>query len=97
MPTGVYERTEEHRRINSAAHKNYFKNNPEERKLISISVMRTNYLKKLREADKGKHGVKPDEAYELIEKASYPPYLDVFGRRKREGWSVFGDVKSMEV
>jgi N6-adenosine-specific RNA methylase IME4 len=97
MSTGVYERTEEHRCINSEGHKKYFKKNPEARRQISISVMRTNYLKELREADKGKHGVKPDEAYELIEKASYPPYLDVFGRRKREGWSVFGDVNSMGV
>jgi len=51
MPTGVYERTEEHRRINSQGHKRYFKKNSEARRQLSISVMKTNNLKKLKEAD----------------------------------------------
>ena len=51
MPTGVYERTEEHRRINSEGHKKYFKKNPEARRQIAISVIRTNYLKKLNDVN----------------------------------------------
>ena len=47
MPTGVYERTEEHKHINSEGHKKYFKENPEAGRRISISLMKTNCLKKL--------------------------------------------------
>lgn len=45
-------------------------------------------------AQRTTHSTKPDEAYELIEKASHPPYLDVFARKKREGWETMGDVNS---
>ena len=44
------------------------------------------------QADRSKHSVKPDEAYTFIEKASHPPYLDVFAREKREGWRVMGVI-----
>jgi len=47
MPTGVYPRTKYHRRINSEAHKLFFKDNPEARRRISVSVMRYYNLKKL--------------------------------------------------
>jgi len=39
----------------------------------------------------GGHSSKPDEAYELIERCSPGPWVDVFGRRHvRPGWSVIG-------
>lgn len=44
------------------------------------------------EAATGKHSEKPDTFYELVERASYPPYLDVFARRERDGWEVCGNV-----
>ena len=43
------------------------------------------------------HSRKPVKIYELIEKVSYPPYLDVFARPhsplfpKRDGWDTWGD------
>lgn len=40
---------------------------------------------------KGKHSSKPQQMYEMIEKVSYPPYLEMFARDKREGWEVFGN------
>lgn len=41
------------------------------------------------------HSEKPHEAYALIEAASPGPRLDVFARRARKGWDVWGDqVKS---
>lgn len=37
------------------------------------------------------HSWKPDGFYVLVESCSPGPYLDVFARVKRAGWSVFGD------
>jgi N6-adenosine-specific RNA methylase IME4 len=39
---------------------------------------------------------KPDEFYRLVESCSPGPYLDVFARRKRPGWDVFGDQVAPE-
>ena len=44
------------------------------------------------EAPRGdRHSAKPDEFYTLVESCSYAPYIDVFGRKEREGWSVWGE------
>ena len=44
------------------------------------------------EAPRGeRHSAKPDEFYSLVESCSYAPYIDIFGRREREGWSVWGE------
>jgi N6-adenosine-specific RNA methylase IME4 len=40
---------------------------------------------------KREHSRKPEELYELIEKCSPGPYLELFARHKREGWSQWGD------
>ena len=37
------------------------------------------------------HSAKPDEFYSLVESCSYAPYIDVFGRKERDGWSVWGE------
>jgi N6-adenosine-specific RNA methylase IME4 len=37
------------------------------------------------------HSRKPDAALDLIEQASYPPYVELFARRHRLGWDVWGD------
>ena len=43
-------------------------------------------------ADRGKgHSAKPDEFYDLVESCSYAPYIDIFGRKDRECWSVWGE------
>lgn len=42
-------------------------------------------------APRREHSQKPDEQYEIIEKTSYPPFLEMFARTSREGWDVFGD------
>ena len=39
---------------------------------------------------KREHSRKPDEQYDLIEACSWGPYLELFGRGKREGWTVWG-------
>ncbi len=45
-------------------------------------------------ARKREHSRKPDEQYEIIESCSWGPYLELFGRGVREGWTVWGDQAS---
>lgn len=40
---------------------------------------------------KPKHSEKPDEAYKLIERISSGPYIDMFARKQRDGWDVWGN------
>ncbi|MGB3556593.1 MAG: MT-A70 family methyltransferase [Jannaschia sp.] len=40
---------------------------------------------------KREHSRKPDEQYDLIEGCSWGPYLEMFGRGVREGWTVWGN------
>jgi N6-adenosine-specific RNA methylase IME4 len=37
------------------------------------------------------HSIKPDELYPIIEACSPGPYLELFARRAREGWTSWGD------
>lgn len=43
------------------------------------------------ELDRLRHSEKPDEVRELIESVSPGPYLELFGRKVTEGWTVFGN------
>lgn len=43
------------------------------------------------ERGKPQHSRKPSFFHELIEKVSPGPYLELFARREREGWAVFGN------
>ena len=45
----------------------------------------------------GKHSAKPDTFYKLVERMSPGPYLDLFARQKREGWSVWGDEVESDI
>lgn len=40
---------------------------------------------------KREHSRKPDEQYGIIESCSWGPYLELFGRGKRKGWTVWGN------
>lgn len=40
---------------------------------------------------KREHSRKPDELYDIIEECSWGPYLELFARTKREGWTVWGN------
>lgn len=42
-------------------------------------------------APKTGHSIKPDLFYELVERVSPGPYLELFARRRRYGWDVWGD------
>lgn len=37
------------------------------------------------------HSRKPDAVYEMIERASPGPYLEIFARQHRNGWDAWGD------
>ncbi len=37
------------------------------------------------------HSAKPDRFYELVERVSPGPYLELFARRRRYGWDVWGN------
>ena len=40
---------------------------------------------------RGKHSVKPDSFYDLVETMSPGPRIDIFSRRERKNWDVWGD------
>lgn len=40
---------------------------------------------------RGKHSAKPDVAYQEIELMSPGPYLEMFARKPRDGWDVWGN------
>jgi len=43
------------------------------------------------------HSVKPDAFYSLVEECSPGPYLELFARRPRTGWSVWGNEVPCDV
>ena len=43
------------------------------------------------QSQKREHSRKPDELYEVIERCSAGPYLELFARGRREGWVGFGN------
>lgn len=48
------------------------------------------------ETRKREHSRKPDEQYELIESCSNGPYLEMFARRMRPGWTSWGNDASLD-
>ncbi len=40
---------------------------------------------------KREHSRKPDEQYEIIESCSWGPFLEMFGRGTRDGWTTWGN------
>lgn len=40
---------------------------------------------------KREHSRKPDEQYKIIEDCSFGPYLELFARGERKGWTVWGN------
>lgn len=43
------------------------------------------------ESRKREHSRKPDEQYPLIESCSWGPYLELFSRGSRQGWTAWGN------
>ncbi len=43
--------------------------------------------------DRREHSRKPEKFYEMVDALCVGRKLDMFGREKRDGWNIFGDVK----
>ena len=43
------------------------------------------------EAKVGEHSEKPEEFYKIVEQLRAGPYVELFARRHREGWTCFGN------
>jgi N6-adenosine-specific RNA methylase IME4 len=43
------------------------------------------------QSPKGEHSSKPEFMRKLIEKVSYPPYIELFSRKTIENWDTWGD------
>ena len=43
------------------------------------------------------HSVKPKEMRIMIERVSYPPYIELFAREKAEGWDVWGNEVECDI
>jgi N6-adenosine-specific RNA methylase IME4 len=43
------------------------------------------------ETERGRHSAKPEQVRHYIERASPGPYLELFGRRAADNWTVWGD------
>lgn len=46
---------------------------------------------------RGEHSRKPDEFFQVVEATSPGPYLELFARRPRAGWDVWGDEVDCDV
>jgi N6-adenosine-specific RNA methylase IME4 len=42
-------------------------------------------------AQKAKHSAKPEKFYDLVERLAPRPYVELFARRQRLGWTCMGD------
>ncbi len=73
---------------------NYFRGNTEQ---VIFAVKGSQPLKRHDvgtsfSAPRGKsHSEKPAEFYKMVESCSYAPFIDIFGRKEREGWTVWGE------
>ena len=53
---------------------------------------RANDISTIFEAPMGEHSEKPQAFFDLVQRASFAPYLEAFARQERAGWSVWGTV-----
>jgi N6-adenosine-specific RNA methylase IME4 len=60
--------------------------------LIKAKNIRSTFDAKAPSDSKGRaiHSKKPEEFYDIMEKLAHGPYLELFARRRREGWTCVG-------
>jgi N6-adenosine-specific RNA methylase IME4 len=59
--------------------------------------LKQNGIKTLIRESHTDHSRKPQAMYGLIESVSYAPYFEMFARRRREGWDVYGDQVETQI
>lgn len=72
---------------------NYFRNNTEHVLFAVRGKLATqrNDVGTWFQAGKTRHSAKPESFYDLVESCSPGPYLEMFARRRRFGWHVWGN------
>ena len=72
----------------------YFRNSTEQLLFFVKGQLstRTNNTLTHFEAPRAQHSKKPEISYQIIEENSYPAFLELFGREKRENWTVWGNI-----
>lgn len=72
----------------------YFRNSTEH-VLFAVRGERATRVKDIPthfEAPANGHSVKPAALYDIVQRASWPPYLEVFARQPRDGWAAWGNL-----
>lgn len=54
-------------------------------------IIESHSVRSVFEAPVGKHSAKPDKFYSIVEELSGGPYVELFARRERFGWTCFGN------
>lgn len=54
-------------------------------------IIRDRGVRSVFEAKVGEHSAKPEEMYSIIERLAPGPYVELFARRRRQGWTSLGD------
>ena len=49
------------------------------------------------QAPRGRHSEKPEEMRTLIERVSYPAYVELFARKTAPGWDVWGNESASQL
>lgn len=60
------------------------------------SIVRNHSVKSVFEAPIGEHSAKPEAFYHLVERLAPGPYLELFARRRRPGWTCMGNELAAE-
>jgi N6-adenosine-specific RNA methylase IME4 len=61
-----------------------------------VSILQHDHASIFRERRSGKHSEKPAFARQLVQQLyTHGPYLELFGRKRVDGWSVFGNDASL--
>jgi N6-adenosine-specific RNA methylase IME4 len=55
------------------------------------AAVRDKSVRSVFEAPTGRHSEKPDEFFRIVERLGEGPFLELFGRKRRPGWTVLGD------
>jgi len=59
--------------------------------------IKTHSVRSIFEAPVGRHSEKPEEFYRIVESLSAGPYVELFARRQRAGWTCLGKEAHGEV
>jgi N6-adenosine-specific RNA methylase IME4 len=54
-------------------------------------LIRSKSVRSVLDAPTGVHSRKPDAFYDLVEQLAPGPYVELFARRQRKGWTCFGN------